>query len=270
VSNRLGRTWRACDALYVARALGLTGGLKLALDAGAAASYGGSGQSWLDLSGNGTDFFLGADGSATATDPTFSGSSGRVSGGEYWSFDGGDYFTYDSANETWMEAIHKDGARFTFLMWVYKAATGVNQGLIGTSRNNVADTGFVLSVITNERLQFIAEGNAGAAVLSIDSGSGLTVPAGQWALVGISLDEATGANGAAFFVNGATSTWSSTYTSPSSGAATNTLKIAARGNAGFPLSNTSRLAAVWAWEGRALSEGEMRAVFDATRGRFAV
>jgi len=100
------------DAITTA---GLTSGLQLALDAGDTNSYSGSGQSWLDTSGNGYDFFRGITGGANSDDPTFNGTSGGISINEYWSFDGDDFFIYDSANETWMNNLHKNNAQWSWL-----------------------------------------------------------------------------------------------------------------------------------------------------------
>lgn len=93
----------------------LTSGLQLCLDAGDIDSYPGSGIKWLDTSGNGYDFNLG-DGSTATTYPTFNGSAGALSKNEFFSFDGGDYFSYDSANETWMDQLHNDGAVVSFII----------------------------------------------------------------------------------------------------------------------------------------------------------
>jgi hypothetical protein len=59
---------RRGDAVYIICRLGLVTNCKLVLDAGEASSYT-SGQSWLDLSGNGYDFFLGSTSGAAANDP---------------------------------------------------------------------------------------------------------------------------------------------------------------------------------------------------------
>src|SRR5688572_18803052 len=84
---------------------GLTSNLQLCVDSGDALSYPGSGQKFLDRSGNGYDFFLGVDGTVESTDPTFTGEVGT--GKAYWALDGTAFFTYDTTNETWMQNIHK-------------------------------------------------------------------------------------------------------------------------------------------------------------------
>lgn len=111
------RNLRRPSMLYAVQRLGLTANLKLCLDAGAANSYA-SGQKWLDLSGNGYDFNRG-DGSTSSTFPTFNGTVGALSGSEFWGLDGGDFFTYDSANETWMNALHKDNQSWSLATWFY-------------------------------------------------------------------------------------------------------------------------------------------------------
>lgn len=82
--------------------LGLTTNLKLTLDAGDNSSYSGSGQKWLDVSSNGYDFFRGED-ATTSNDPVFATNGGI----ENFNLNGNEWFAYDSANETWMENLHK-------------------------------------------------------------------------------------------------------------------------------------------------------------------
>lgn len=99
--------------------LGLRDSLQLCLDAGDDASYSGSGQTWSDRSGNGTDFLRGATSSSEASDPTFNGTAGRNTINEYWSFDGADYFTLSGANPTWVNDFQKNNAVSTFVSMVY-------------------------------------------------------------------------------------------------------------------------------------------------------
>lgn len=258
-------TWRGADMMYVVKKLGLTGGLKLCLDAGDAASYT-SGQSWLDRSGNGYDFFLGADGSATATDPAFNGTAGGRSASEYFSVDGGDYFRYDTTNETWMQNIHKDNANFTILLWTYTASLGAINGYAGT-RGAAGNTGFAFfadGVQLNLSVQ-----NAGSTVLLLQPTT-LVPLVNQWNFMAVSLNEATGANGAVMQRNELQTLHTSTYSSPAAGNGTNTLEFGSRGGANSPLPSASRVAAVAAWEGASLSAPQLQSVFQATRGRFSI
>ena len=99
-----------------------TTNLKLVLDAGDSASYGGSGTTWADVSGNSTDFDFGDGAGDTDTYPTFTGTSGDLT--NYMSFDNdpAEWFRVDSASPAapaWANTLHKDGAIFTCCMWCY-------------------------------------------------------------------------------------------------------------------------------------------------------
>lgn len=250
-------------AITVLKRLGLTNGLKLCLDAGDAASYT-SGQSWLDRSGNGHDFFLGADGAATATDPTFTGTPGGLSSGEYFAHDGGDYFTYDTANEAWMDNIHKDNAIFTLMMWVYLAS--VTSARISGTASATTGVGYMWGTTAGGLLnQSIFTGLGTAAAFN-----GSAVPVNTWALLGWSHNEAVGANGAISFVSGVSTLATATYTTPSAAAATSIMKIGARGDGAAPLANGGRTGEAFVWEGVSLTSPQMMSVLNAMRGRYGV
>src|SRR5690349_1915490 len=119
--------------LTVIQQLGLTTGLKLCLDAGDSASVAvGSQAKWLDVAGNGYDFYRGSSAAGDAAEPTFNGTPGNLSASEYFSSDGGDNFTYDSANESWMDNLHKDGAKFTICCWIWPI-NGANNIVCGSN-----------------------------------------------------------------------------------------------------------------------------------------
>lgn len=242
----------------------LLSGLKLCLDAGDPASYV-SGQSWLDRSGNGHDFFLGADGSADAGDPTYSALTGERYINNYWSFDAGDYFTYDTTNETWMQNLHKDNAIFTLMAWVRLGSLAANQGLFGNSQAVATNIG-THWLVTTAGLQSIGIAN-GSGSFALNPGSTTVNPIGAWRCLGVSLTEGTGLT---WFANGVTDTDPATYTSPSSSDATFTCQIGSRGNNNTPLTNGSRMGGFMAWEGVALSATQMNAFFNATRKVFGV
>lgn len=260
-------SWRGASALYAIRKLGLSPGLKLALDAGDADSYTGTGQSWLDRAGNGYDFFRGANNTATTDDPSFNGTAGRLSSGEYWSFDGGDYFTYDGANEAWMNNLHKAGARFTLAFWSYLPLGTATQSYCGTQGSSETNTGISLrprGSAGNNRF-VIRVGNAGAAVASFGMGDSLW---DQWALNAISIDATAGTY--VGFINGVAESGSLAYSSPATGNANSTMQIGARGGAQTILASGARFGMFMGWEGAALTQGQLTALFDATRGRFGV
>lgn len=252
------------DMLAVIKRLGLTSGLKLCLDAGDAASYDAAVQTarWLDVAGSGYDFYRGTSAVGDAAEPAFNGTAGKRSSGEYFSFDGGDYFTYDTTNETWMQNIHKDNAQFTFLAWVYFASNASNAAVCGTDRSS--STGFHFRLSTGGVVQYFVQ-NAGSVVLAVNRGGYTT---GVWILMGWSVDEPAGVHHN--IRNYAVDTASASYSSPSASNASNTLQIGAAGNAALKALSGNRIASLMFWEGRALSPGEMRAFFLATRGKFGV
>lgn len=247
--------------------LGLTTNLRLCLDAGDAASYT-SGTKWLDRAGSGYDFFRGATNSAEASDPTFNGTAGARSVNEYWSFDGGDYFTYDTTNETWMQNIHKNNAVFTIVGWAYIGAASTVQRFCGTRAGNNSNIGFSFWVDASNKINFAASNGSGTAALQLTMAA--SISAGSWQFVAVTLNEATGASGASIVLNSTVETFTSTYTSPSASNATYTMEIAAGGLAGAPLTSGSRMAALAAWEGVALTTTNIGAIYNATRKRFGV
>jgi Concanavalin A-like lectin/glucanases superfamily len=243
------------------RKLGLTSSLQLCLDARDKDSFT-SGQKWLDRSGNGYDFFVGADGSATATDPTFTGVAGMPSA--YFGFDGGDYFTYDTTDETWMQNIHKDNAAFTLATWFYPGASGTIQCLAGT--NGVSNAvGFDWRVNATPNLALFIR--AGGGVTPLNRASTAQASSGAWNFLAVSVDEAAGTG--EMVVNGVAQSIATTYTTPSASNAAFTMQIGAGGNNALPVLNAGRLAAFAGWS-RSLTASELSAVFNETRQSFGV
>lgn len=251
--------------MTVLRNAGLTTGLQVCLDAGDASSYP-SGASWLDLSGNGQDFFLGADGSATATDPTFNGTSGRKTSEEYFSSDGGDYFTYDTTNPTWAENMHKANAKWSAALWFYPAGAGANQ-FFGTHQNGVSNVGVGFTCnVSNGNVTLSVANGSGAFILAASTSLGARASA--WQMFGVSLDDA-GAN-CLRWRNGVLAYSSGALASPSASSATRTLGLGQVGNGTGPIPSGGRIAMVAMWDGVFLTPGHYRKIFEATRGRFGV
>lgn len=253
----------------VITAVGLRTNLKLCLDSGDAASYT-SGQSWLDRSGNGYDFFLGVSGSATATDPTFSGTPGSPQA--YWTFDGGDFFRYDSVIETWMNNLHKNNAAFTILAFFYKDGSDERMCFGGTgARDTFNFTG--IDFFDEVGLMIQVGDSTVTTVLSAMADN--QVPAASWHGVAVSLNEATGAGGGFFWRDGgyeqvaAANTWDSTYVTPTAGSASFTMEIAAFGDAVQPTHAGQRLACVAMWD-VALTKAQLDSIWVRMRGRFGI
>lgn len=258
----LSSTVRNATLLSTLTALGLTTNLKVCLDAGDALSYT-SGESWLDRSGGGYDFFRGASGSSSTDDPTFNGVPGDLTNGEYWSFDGGDLFTYDSANETWMENLHKANAKLTIAVWVNPAAVSSTQGLFRTKNSGNA-IGAEFQIINGGRPQFLASNGAGNVFASANVGG--TTTTGAWNFMAASIDTVAGSD--ICMRNATQATGAGVYSSPSASAASKTMGIA--DPAIQPILNGGRMAMFAMWEGSALTASQLTSLHDATRGRFGV
>lgn len=253
---------RRVPAFNVLRKLGLAPGLQFCLDAGDAASFA-SGQSWLDRSGNGQDFFLGLNGSATASDPTFTGTAGRLSSGEYFACDGGDYFTYDTTNETWMENLHKDSALFSFACWMYPAGSAA-QGFFGTPGNSASNHGAqFLCNTSNGNVSFQVANGSGTLALSVATNMGAA--AGAWQFFAVMVNEAE--SRVVRMRNLTAAETASTYSSPSSSAATNVFGIGQLGNGQSPLPSGGRIGFAAAWTGERTVK-QMRDLYALTAPRF--
>ena len=246
-------------------ALGLDVSLKVCLDAGDVASYNLGGK-WLDLSGNGHDFFLGTSAAAQSSDPTYEGTPGLLKRGNAFAFDGGDYLVYDSTSEAWMDRLHQDGALFTAAWWVRPAA-GVN-GLLGSSGSVATNHGITCFCNTsNGVLNFQAYNGSGVAALAT-SGIDVDVAADEWQFLATSVDEAAGL--VRHHRNGVSSDTAATFSSPSASAATYALGIGTSGNGNNLMQAGGRMAGVMIWEGVALSDANLGDIFDATKSRFGL
>jgi hypothetical protein len=246
------------------RQLQLTSNLQLALDAGDALSYPGSGTKWLDTSGNGYDFNFGA----TTASPTFNGASGGRSSAEYMSLDGGDHFVYDSANETWMNNLHKDNALWSWAAWLQIGTLGTAQRIFGTSSANNAQVGVDVAFGATNLLTVSFRNGSGSS--GLNAASTLTTAGSVWEFFGQSINEGTGAGGILHRKNDTTDTDTSTISSPSASNATYTMQIGAAGNSITPLLSGARIAMLAIWQGVALTDANLKSVFNATRLRFGV
>lgn len=263
----------AYENLYnVIATAGLTTNLKLVLDAGDVDSYPGNGQKWLDRSGGGYDFFLGADGSATGTDPAFVGNAGNQSGNEYFNHDGGDYFTYDSANETWMNALGKAGSG-TVLTVVYLASDADFLRIFSTFTASATDRGFEFAYKNDIKKFSVAYTNTADAFFPLGN-AGPDVSASIPAVFLVALSWTTGADGTASYVlhvNGTNySASGSGLQPPTTNNPTATAHLMSLGNAGSPAQSGSRIAMLAMWQGTALSGANFTTLWNALRTRYGL
>jgi hypothetical protein len=240
--------------------LGLSTGLKVCLDAGDASSYSGSGDTITDRSGNGNDFKRGTAAGSDSADPTFNGSGGGLTASEYFSFDGGDNLTIVGSNP--LQAFHKAGAKLTILCGVYPVINGSGTNILLGDNVFSTQLGFRVQIQPTGPLAWAA-GN-GTTQTNIKIGTVLTAANSAWAVTGMSLDASVGANGAFFFLNGAVELFTSTYTSPSASNASGVLCVS--GSEGATTANRlvagSRLAWIAVWDGVALSQAQMNAIYN--------
>lgn len=138
------------------------------LDATQSASYGGSGQTWNNLtvspadgaSQSDHDYYLGDNNSSDAADPTFNGSAGDPAA--YWSFDGGDGFTLAkgsvSAMPDFYKNLHKStGGQAHSICFVgrFTPTGGSSKALGGTGKGSTTAHGmtyFIPGFATTDKL----------------------------------------------------------------------------------------------------------------------
>ena len=228
--------------------LSLTTNLQLCLDAGDGDSYT-SGNKWLDVSGNGHDFFLGSDGATASEKPTFNGTVNGVSANEYWSFDGGDFFRLENANPAWVDNLHQDTAVLSVLAIIGNSIHGGGGAICGTSGFSNANNGMI----------FLKSGSGTTIFQNTVGGLGGTVQS-QNAIgkmtdddvlnsIAFALDDDAGGTASRFVFNGVEdSTFDGSFGTPNAGAATYKMEIAAGGNAQKILESTDKLAALAIWE----------------------
>lgn len=257
------RSKRAVSLMHALRRIGLnSSAVHFCLDAGDAVSIG-TANLWSDISGNGRNFYLGSSGAADAAQPSVNGSAGRLTNDEYLGFDGADYILFAASNTAFMETLHKAGAVFTVLAWV-RLATGGTQTIFNTKGASTSTIGVQLFASTSGNWSFnLGNGSANSAVLSHSS-----VPDGSWAFLAISFVEGVGY---VHQINSQQTTGSASFSSPSSSAPAGTFMLGGRNPASLaqPMVNGSRYGAAALIE-RALSAGELMAIFNETRARYGV
>lgn len=260
-------TTKTLDAQEVLTSLGLTTGLMVSLDAGSIVSAPIAATSWLDLSGNGTDFFLGATAGAEASDPTFNGAAGGLSSSEYWSFDDGDWFHYDTTTPAWVTAIHQNSGVASFMAWVHIPDLVSTHGFTGDFGGGGAVTGFSFYSSTSGTLEFrIGNGDGSLEIQAV----GPAPIANEPIFVAFSFDESIGTDGLSIQMNSTETLHTSTVASPSAGAASKTWGLGAiTGDGSATMGNGARMYMA-VFHNVALTKIQRDAFYDATRGRFGV
>jgi len=239
--------------------------LQVCLDAGVAASYPG-GNLWKDISGAGNDFQIGSTSGTDTSDPTFHGSIGGGSPGEYFTFDGGDYFAIAAgANPAFIDAMHAAGATFSWLSIVYVPA-GLTVVLFSTEHGG-SSRGFDMDYAGSDTTLRLYELNGTGIGYGNTIGSVLINDA--WCVVHVSIAEGV-TNGSVVSLNGsAVSIFTASYSSPTSGPATYLARLGARGGGVDFTGNGVRQVAAAGWA-RALSAANHAAIYNQIKSGFGL
>ena len=270
---------RTTDLYTAAIRSGLGGNLQLVLDAGSGTSVTASdAQWWRDLSGNGYDFYLGSSTATGADEPVFAGTIGGLSSNENWTFTSAtvdSWFEYDSANETWMNNLHKQNASFTALFWLNVGSLASSGGVFfGTNGLTGFGNNGVQLIFSPNELTFGASA-ATASANAFTATSDSTLASGTWHLVGISIDEAVGASGGFFYDNGsyiqsgAADKFDCTYNFTAASNATYTMRLTDTGDGSTLMGEDHTLAGAMFWSA-ALTKEQIDVFYNKTKARFGL
>lgn len=247
------------DFLQMIQAAGLDTSLDFALDAGASASFPGTGVLWSDLK-NSNDFRLGLDAAddGDADQPTFTGVAGNLSANEYFALDSGDFFGEDS-NLTFAENWHKDGATFTLAGLFWFNATG-SYNLFSTL---TAGSPGVQMINSSGSLGIRVRGASGTSALFTGAVTG--IGNGSWQFLALSVNENGGAGASRGKRNTTEATFNAAYSSPASTGSGGPYNVCGINNGGA--GGACRIACLAGWS-RALSSGELGSLYALARNRF--
>lgn len=243
----------------------------LALDPGDINSYNPSvdAQTFTDLTGLTGDFFIGTDGTSEPTqDPLFVGTPGGLSD-EYfhYNFAGGGSsgkINMKASPSTFLSSMHKDNASFSIMRAVWNEAATPNNSFQNSTVDTTPSITFSTSFDGSKISPFFSVRDDGGPPI-VSEFSTLVTPLDTWTIVGLSIDEAAGADGSFFFVDGSTDTFDATYSTPS--------VANAGGPSGFIIGGASgdegRQGVVLFWD-KALTTTEMTDQFNAIKSRYGI
>lgn len=219
-----------------------------------------SGQTWADLTANGNDFYLGADGSATSTDPTYA--AGPPS---YFSHDGGDYYTLTAAHSgELLRLAGRSDQAFTLEAWVYRGATAnTDEALFANMTGSGTSNGFtwLLDYSSNKPAIYAQGSERGAGTAQVGVGA--------WKHVALTA-KFDGTTCTHYLQGAANGTFTYTESSFTSGNSAGTPVIGAFGGGGSTyFQNGTRLSVFRAYS-RILTAAEIAKNFAVERSYFGV
>lgn len=244
--------------LQIIDALKLRDGLKLCLDAGDTASYSGSGQQWLDVSGNASHFYRGAGSGSEGSDPTFVGPAGNNTA--YFSVDGGDNFTLVPANPAWVNNMCGASAAFTLLARIYIAPLAADHSfhIAGT---NTGTNGLEWRRHVTNGNPMLATFQQASSYIGVIGSSSSPPENGTWAMCVLSLNKAAGLG--LFGYNSTFLPFDTSWTAPASPSTPGKLALMRNHVSG------GRIHSFMAWD-RALSTAEISNLVKASRKNYGL
>lgn len=228
--------------------LGLTTGLKLVVDAGDDASYPGSGQEFIDRTGN-NNFYLGNSSGASGDDPTFNGTAGNLSESEYFSCNGSQDFR-SVGDPTWADDWTENGSTYS-AAFIFKAPNHS-----GGSFPLFAQLGGMCFGFDENEKVYLFDVFASMFIQTSNA-----YPVDAWSMAIFSGVENGGASGSFINLNGTVTTGDANIPSPYN---FNTSKYGLAGNQGGSqrLPNGSGFAAAIAWDGVALTTTQASQLYN--------
>jgi len=229
--------------------------------------YSGGVTLWSASTGSpGYDFHLGADAALGGDEPSYNPAG-------YFVFNGSTYFTGASGTPSLVKGMHKAGAEYTIEVWWYYAGGGGNiHPIFDSGTNDGGGSDVSRGIVFGDMGSLVtgAEGKAGFR-LKQDSngGSALAVALTTALTVGwhhLAVSYRQGA-GCFLWVDGSPAsttlgtTWDGTPTSPGTADPANPMRIGARGDGSFRVSNGSRLGTLRIYD-RALTQSELGQNWD--------
>jgi hypothetical protein len=240
-------------------------GLVVALDAGIASSYPGSGGTWYNLCDAPADGSAKSAYDVTANQLRWNGVAGRRSTAESWTP------TVLQAScfvpqTTFMHSLHKAGAAFTIASVVSPIDFGYYQAVLDTGGSNS----------TNVGVEYCIRAQTGYTSISVTKGVSSTPAFSLMGTLPTAISRynfiaATVQDGgsAGLYVNGEIETVACSYSSPTTGGLTGAKLMAAVTAANDPFNIGSRMALYLMWN-RALSKGELDTAFGNLRNRWGI
>lgn len=270
-----GLTASQIDEIRIPPNIGIVQNQVFYLDSGYSESYSGTGQIWNNLTENPADgsssgeynFYYGSSTGADSGDPSFVGTPGNRTPGEYMSFDGTDIFQKNGAeNTTFTNNFAKTGQQYTFVIWMRTGGT-VNPAWHLSNNASTSGSGILYghAGFTSSRQSILIR--PANYLITADA----AVSANTIYMFGLSYNH----NSSSFFYrNGnydqvsSSNTFTPTYTG--GGNAQGRLTLGANSpNLTEPYALGHRLYIARCWN-RALSKSEMDAEWFTFRGRFGL